>query len=234
MKKSIFTLVMVLIFSATVAQADKIERKRVVFSAGVDIENADKGDYKIDGTPLNATAAELNVLDQGNWSVSTTALSTVSIATSLSDPQLMTITLDDFAIVFTNSVAGEAVTAGAKILDFAEGLVDVKNVMLTSFAIASNAVLTNANAGDVSMGTAIATGVSLAGTEVDLYAADSVDPITNATVTGFLASGAKFDGTSSAIDMNMNVLLDGDTIGGAVTILVDAVSIVDFNIPGDY
>ena len=168
---------------------------------------------------------------------STTALSTVTLSESgLGIARQTTITLDDvpITIAYGGSVTNKS-SGGTKIMDFPEGRILIHGVTVDSFTMATNTTgLEAADGGDFAFGTAVASGATITGTEVDLCPSTSIDPITNITSSALSAS-AQFDGTSTAKDMYVNVIIDAGDLGASTTGVVDSATIkVTWSQLGDY
>jgi len=136
------------------------------------------------------------------------------------------LTLDDVAIAVTDLTGTTNSCGGTKIYDFPAGEIYILGFMVENFTFATNSVIDTAHGGDFAFGTTVGTGPDLTGTEIDLTDAKvSIDPI--GTVTDALTElddigESRFDGTATAKDVYVNVLLDGGDIDADTTNTVDA------------
>ena len=140
------------------------------------------------------------------------------------------LSLDDVGVSVIYTGGTTNAIGSTKIYDFPEGRILVFGVTVDSFAITSfpTNTMDAADGGDFSFGSAVP-GVDglLDGTAVDFAPSTSIDPITNVVNTA-LAASAQFDGTTTPVDLYVNVSIDhGDltgastnalTVGGTVTI----------------
>jgi len=114
---------------------------------------------------------------------------------------------------------------GVKIYDFPEGAFVLLSFQVDAFTFATNAVIDNDHGGDYAFGTTIGTGPDLTSTEIDFTDAKvSIDPVTNVTDAASALDSlaeAYFNGTATAKDLYVNVLLDGGDIDADVTNAVD-------------
>jgi len=159
----------------------------------------------------------------------------VSASENYNTPTKTVLTINDLSVPIAFSGPGTNHTGGVKVYDFPAGRILVLGVTVDSFTVATNAVgIEAADGGDYALGTASASGSSLASTEVDLCPATSIDPITN-IVSGALAASAQFDGTTTAKDLYVNMLVDGGDLSGPTTAVVDSATItVTWSNLGDY
>lgn len=141
---------------------------------------------------------------------------------------VLTMAATPVSVIYTGGTTNAI--GSTKIYDFPAGRVLVLGVTVEGFDIVAFPTNTMdiADGGDFSFGTAVpgADGV-LDGTAVDFAPATSIDPITNVVNTA-LAASAQFDGTSTPVDLYVNVSIDNTdltgyttnalTVGGAVTI----------------
>jgi len=144
------------------------------------------------------------------------------------------------SIVISEAGTGTNGFGGKKIWDFDEGRIVVHSVLYTiKVGIATN--LVNDGSGlDFSLGsvTAIPTegATNNTGTRADLGDNTQVDPWTNGVTKfeGALTASAQFDGTSIALDMFANVLVDdADISQTSVTGTLNGVIQVLYSVVGD-
>lgn len=128
---------------------------------------------------------------------------------------------------------------GTKMYDFPEGRIFLMGSLLDlaapGLSNAGNATpIDGDDNGDVAMGTTVAGDGTLTGTDVDFcpstaYAMDTA-------VTAALAAAAQFDGTSTAIDVYLNMLIDDADVGNGASDILEItgdVNLTWFNL-GDY
>lgn len=113
---------------------------------------------------------------------------------------------------------------GVKLYDFPEGrLLILGCVANLGFSWIGEDIAQDGS-GDFSMGTTITADATLNGTDVDLLASSAMlDPFVGGigTGTGVLAASAQFDGTSTAKDLNLNIIIDdADVADGASDIVL--------------
>ena len=159
-----------------------------------------------------------------------TSVATVAGTESQTLINTTVLSLDDVGVSVIYTGGDTNAIGSTKIYDFPEGRILVLGVTVDSFAITSfpTNTMDAADGGDFSFGSAVpgADGL-LDGTAVDFAPSTSIDPITNVVNTA-LAASAQFDGTSTPVDLYVNVSIDhGDltgastnalTVGGTVTI----------------
>lgn len=112
---------------------------------------------------------------------------------------------------------------GVKLYGFPAGRILVLGVTadLSMDWSASDIVATGS--GDFSMGTTITADATLDGTDVNLLPSTGMlDPFAAGvgTAKGALAASAQFDGTSTAIDANLNIIIDDDDVDNAASDIV--------------
>jgi len=145
------------------------------------------------------------------------AASTVSITDRrMGDLHSSVITLSDVSVTVGNTTGVSF--GGTKILDFPEGQIYV----LAAWAEGATFDLTDAgnvtpidsaDGGDISYGTTVAGDGTLTGTDVDIVPSASIDPISGGAAAARLAAAATFDGTATAKDVYVNVLIDDADVG---------------------
>jgi hypothetical protein len=129
------------------------------------------------------------------------------------------LSLDDVGVSVIYGGGDTNAIGSTKIYDFPAGRVFVLGVTVDSFAITSfpTNTMDAADGGDFSFGSAVP-GVDglLDGTAVDFAPSTSIDPITNIVSTA-LAAAAQFDGTTTPVDLYVNVSIDNGDLTGAST-----------------
>ena len=129
---------------------------------------------------------------------------------------------------------------GVKVYDFPDGRILVLGVTING-SVAHNGAF-NASDDDhfyMSMGTAIgADDNSLTGTEADLIPSVTLDTASGATtpldVHSELAASAHFDGTSTAVDVYVNVAVEATDNSGATTYALTGTATITWINLGDY
>jgi len=123
---------------------------------------------------------------------------------------------------------------GTKVYDFPAGRVLVLGVTVDSLIVSVDTnSLDIADGGDWSFGTTVPDDATITGTDVDLCPSTSADPI-NGTNSAALAASAQFDGTTTAKDININMLIDDADIATTATNTVDATVTINWINLGDY
>lgn len=172
------------------------------------------------GTLTLASGATFN----GSGGVSgagTAPISTVTASQPVSTFYDVTLTLADVPIVITDLTGTTNSCGGTKIYDFPLGNLQFLGFQTIDVILNDNAQLLTNYGGDYSFGTTVGTGPDLTGTEIDLMDAKiSIDPILTA-VSDIQAwddiTESVFDGTSSAKDLYVNVLVDGTDLAANTT-----------------
>jgi hypothetical protein len=148
--------------------------------------------------------------------------------------------LTEVSVVMSEAGTGTNGFGGTKIFDFKEGCVNIHGVTMDLKGSFNTNVIANGAGLDLALGTATAiatTGtVTHTGTKADLCPNVNVDPFTNG-VTPFqvqLATDVIFDGTSTAKDMYLNVLIDDGDISAAATGLWSGTVSIKYSVIGDY
>jgi hypothetical protein len=117
--------------------------------------------------------------------------------------------------------AGVAQYGGVKIYDFPEGLIQILGCVIDgAVTLGTTGTITTTWAGGIALGTATATtGNTLTGTEANIMAENNVAAATAkvAVVDAVSAASAVLDGTATAIDAYLNILVDDDATHTAGT-----------------
>ncbi len=122
-----------------------------------------------------------------------------------------TITLTDTPVTAANTTGVSF--GGVKIYDMPAGRVLVlgATVGALTFDLTDDGNVTpidGADGGDIAFGTTVAGDGTLTGTDVDIIPSHSIDPISGGSAGAALGASAVFDGTSTAVDIYLNVLID--------------------------
>jgi hypothetical protein len=184
------------------------------------------------GFSIKQVDGGLQVSDS-TYDLGSTPLSTVKVKNEQFGPFIKTtLTLNNVAQTVTNGTEYQ----GTKIYDFPAGRLLVLGVTATLQQKTTSAIASTINSGvtgAISLGTATASSVTLAGTMVDLlpstaFTSSTTINVAGAAVSAALAASAHFDGTSTAKDMYLNTAyatttdVDGDgtqTISGTVVVV---------------
>lgn len=129
---------------------------------------------------------------------------------------------------------------GAKLYDFPAGRVLVLGVTASLGFVWTDEDIAQDGSGDFSLGTTITADATLDGTDVNLLPLTAMtDPFVlgvGAATANALAASAHFDGTATAIDLNLNIIIDdADVSDGAsdVVLASGTVTVTWVNL-GDY
>ncbi|MCP4493409.1 MAG: hypothetical protein GY820_39795 [Gammaproteobacteria bacterium] len=137
-----------------------------------------------------------------------------------------TLSLNDVAIAVTDLTGTTNSCGGTKIYDFPAGQIYVLGFQVENFAFTTNATIGATAGGDYAFGTTVGAGPALTTTEIDLTdAAVSIDPIVTVTdaISAFdTVAESQWDGTATAKDIYVNLLIDGGDIAADTTNTVDA------------
>jgi hypothetical protein len=102
-------------------------------------------------------------------------------------------------------------SAGVKLYDFPAGQVIIHGAVLKNAIVTVTAAngITASTQGDISVGSTQATGTNLTGTAVNIIAMTTKNTMTNET-SAYLTDDAMIDGSSTAADIWVNLLIDTD------------------------
>ena len=111
---------------------------------------------------------------------------------------------------------------GVKIYDFPEGRILVLGSLLSGVTVgltnAGNATpIDAADGGDMALGSTEPDDGTIGGTDVDLCPSTSIDPISDGIAGAALAAAAQFDGTTTPLDMYLNMLIDDADVADAAS-----------------
>lgn len=143
------------------------------------------------GGAVGANAAVANTVTRGQWFVTTLTLSALSLAMV--------------------DVAGTVAYAGKKILDFPAGYIRIDSAVADLAIAKSSAGVIATWDGDFSLGTVTAAGdATLTSTEADIIASTATPQAVSSVTTaiGSKLTATDLDGTVTAKDMYLNVLVD--------------------------
>jgi hypothetical protein len=193
--------------------------------------NADHSTYTLTVDAVTANGVIDGVPTSGTVGTGVTA--TVTSTESYGQVNKTVLALAAVPVAVTYGGSGTNSVGGTKVYDFPAGRLLVLGVTVDNFTIGNSLSLGATDGGDFSFGTATASGTNLSSTAVDLCPKTSIDPITN-RVDAALAASAQFDGTSTAKDMYVNLLIDAnDMTNNATPGVTGTVTIHWLNL-GDY
>lgn len=151
------------------------------------------------------------------------------------------IVLTNRTIALTDE-AGVVAFAGSKILDLAEGLITFQGAVM-DLALTKDAAGVNDDwDGDVSLGTVTASNnATLTGTEADLVPSTATPQAVSGVTTADAQStgteiGSVFDGTTTAVDVFLNFLVDDadqDVTGTPTNLIVNGTITFSYAVVGD-
>lgn len=148
-----------------------------------------------------------------------------------------TISIQAETLSITYGGPGTNSVGSIKLYDFPEGVVSIVGVVvddLTCTVTAANG-FADSDDGDFGLGTtAIATASTLStATEVNLCPKTAFDNIGSTTNDAHLASSAIIDGSATALDAYLNVLVDANAVTGNVSGTVSARIHLVYDVIGD-
>lgn len=143
-----------------------------------------------------------------------------------------TIRLAGESMTITYNGSGTNHTGGVKIYDFPEGRILVHGVVVDNFKFVGTSGIATNEGGDFAIGTVSATLGTIATTEEDLTPETSLDPFSD-SADSELAAAAQFDGTATAVDAYVNVLVDSGDLSANGTGTVDCVVYILWSLIGD-
>lgn len=129
---------------------------------------------------------------------------------------------------------------GVKLYDLPEGRILVLGVTASLGFVWTGESIAAGGSGDYSLGTTITADATLDGTDVDLLPSTAMtDPAVSgvaAATAGALAASAQFDGTGTAKDVNLNIIIDDADVadGDSDTVLASGTIVITWINLGDY
>lgn len=128
---------------------------------------------------------------------------------------------------------------GVKLYDFPAGRIAALGVTANLSLNWAGTDIAAAGSGDFALGSTITDDATLDGTDVDLLPSTGLlDPFVLGVGTGkgALAAGAQFDGTTDAVDANLNIIIDDADVADAATdiVLVSGTVTITWVNLGDY
>jgi hypothetical protein len=131
---------------------------------------------------------------------------------------------------------------GVKVYDFPAGRILIQGVTVNlsfNWTDDSSPVIAQDGSGDFSMGSTITADATLATTDVDLLPSTAMtDPFLAGVGTGAgaLAASFHYDGTATALDANLNIIIDDADVANATTadVLVSGTVTITWTNLGDY
>jgi hypothetical protein len=153
------------------------------------------------------------------------------------------LTLDQTVVTVANTTG--ASFGGTKLYTFPEGRILILGVAADlsidwSAALDEETpIISLTGSGDLSIGTTITDDATLDGTDVDLLPSTAMlDPFVDGvgSASGALAASAQFDGTTTPVELNLNMIIDDADVEDATTadVLVSGTVTVTWVNLGDY
>jgi len=148
-----------------------------------------------------------------------------------------TVSIQAQTLSITYGGSGTNSVGSIKLYDFPEGVIHVVGVVVDD--LVCDVVATNGFAdtddGDFGLGTSAIAAASTLGTaaEVNLAPKTAFDNIGSTTNDAVLAADMTFDGSSTAADMYLNVLVDADAMTGSASGTVSARIHIIYEVVGD-
>lgn len=147
------------------------------------------------------------------------------------------IRLSSLAVTVANTTG--ASFGGVKLYDMPEGRILVLGVTADLSVNWAGTSIVATGSGDFSLGTTITADATLSGTDVNLLPSTAMtDPFVAGVgaAKGALAASAQFDGTATAIDVNLNMIIDDADVENAASdsVLVSGTVTLTWINLGDY
>jgi len=119
------------------------------------------------------------------------------------------LSLEDVSVTVANTTGVSF--GGTKIHDMPEGRILILGAVLGGVTVdlSSATNLDAADGGDIS----VAGDGTLSGTDVNIIPSTSIDPLSGGITGAALAASAQLDGTSAAVDVYLNMLIDDADVG---------------------
>lgn len=172
-----------------------------------------------DSNGLSITSSASVPTGLGSASVATVTASQQGIG--LQNRTVLTLDAVELTVGNTTGVS----FGGVKLYDFPVGRTLIDSVLLSNVSVglgnAGNATpIAGTHGGDMSLGSTAPDDGTLTGADVDLCPSTSIDPISGGIAGAALAAAAQFDGTTTALDLYLNMLIDDlDVADGASDVL---------------
>lgn len=149
------------------------------------------------------------------------------------------LTLTDVPVLVGNTTAISF--GGTKLYDFPTGRILVLGAIVDNITFDLTSALNvtpidDTMGGDVAFGTTLTEDSTLDGTDVDLIPSTSIDPISGGIAGAALAASAQFDGTTTAKEVNINIIIDDADVadGASDELLVSGTLTIHWVLLGDY
>jgi hypothetical protein len=171
----------------------------------------------------------------GNGAVAGTLISAIEYGEGVIHKTVLTLTAAEVTVGNTTGIS----FGGRKIYDFPEGRILVLGVVTNLAVVWTGEDIDAGGSGDMSLGTVVANDATLDSTHVDLMPSTAMtDPFVLGVgaCKGALAASAQIDGTTTAKDVFVNIIVDDtDVADGAsdVVKLTGTITISWINL-GDY
>lgn len=159
---------------------------------------------------VNTLLASQVALDQAQTNKHAAGANGVGALTSAREAMTTVLTLTALSIAMADA-AGVVAYGSKKILDFPAGYVGIESVVAKLSVTKSSAGVITTFDGDFSLGTVAAAGdATLTGTEADIIASTATPQAVAGVTTayGSKLTATNLDGTTTPVDMYLNVLVD--------------------------
>lgn len=201
------------------------------------------------GSTLTVDARGVHLIDTNGQQLTSSAVlggtagtSPVSTVVAVDAPgvvQHTILTLTDLLITVGNTTL---ISFGnVKVYDFPAGRILVLGAQFDSITFDfthadNNTPIDGADGGDISFGTTGTANSTLDGTDVDIVPKAGADPLSGGFAGAALAASAQFDGTSTAKDIYLNVIIDDDDVADAASDVLKVSGVLEFHwlLLGDY
>ena len=178
---------------------------------------------------VTAAAAEINALDAD----ATAGETGVTVAQTGAVIKQAVLTVSGVELIIDGS-SGDG-WGSAKLATLPEGRLFVLGVTVDGMAITADGVdLAEGEGGDFSLGTTATSDSTLDGTDVNLLASTSLDPIQTGVDAALADETAHLDGTSSAVAIYANFKIDDADVAASSTNTIAGVVTVSYINLGDY
>lgn len=229
------------------ATGDALESKKVVAVAGEHLAigrvveaGTSVTKVKVQLLSVKAPAARQQNTSAGSGAgaVNGATVSAVELGDEVVHQTVLTLTETPVTVANTTGAS----FGGVKLYDFPAGRILVHGVTAYFDTIDwSDSDIGATGSGDYSLGTTITADATLDGTDVDLLPSSAmldpfVDGVGSSNAGTALAASAQFDGTSTAKDLNLNVIIDDADVADAasdVVLFTGTITVTWVNL-GDY
>ncbi len=180
---------------------------------------------------VDTDGQQLTTVDAITGTAGTSPVST-SVATDAAGVVQHTIlTLTDLSITVGNTT--NISFGSVKVYDFPAGRILILGAQFDSITVGLGDVgnstpIEGTDGGDIAFGTTATADSTLGGTDVDIVPSTGADPISGGFTGAALAVQAQFDGTTTPIDMYLNMLIDDDDVANGASDVLLMSGVVEF------